>query len=198
MKAVRLGCGLGIFALAGAVSGFVISIWIFTLLFWGFPDNWKQLNGLPAGKLQSLIALDAREETFLLRMGDGALYTCVKQDCHSETTDWSADFPCTETQKPTLAGYLPLLLFKNLQPLLACERGYLDLVRPVAVAQMDGAVWMSGGVGMLPTDASAAAAGIGGAATGLICTLVLGGLLLLIWTIANRITQTRKQATHAH
>lgn len=198
MKAAKMGCSLGLLSLAGAVSGFIISIWIFALLFWGFPDNWKQLNGLPEGKPQSILALDAQQETFLLRMEDGALYTCVKQDCQSETTDWSADFPCGETQRPALTGYLPLLVFKNLQPLLACERGYLDIARTAAVAQADGTVWVGGGIGMLPTDAAAAAAGVVGAATGLISALIVGGLILLIRAIANQTTQTRKQSTHAH
>lgn len=192
MKAARIGCGLGLISLAGAGVSFIVSVWLFTALLWGFPENWKPLNGLPADRPQALLALDAGQEKFLLSMANGDLYTCVKQDCQPEPDDWRANFACDAAQKPALIGYLPFFLFKNFQPLLACERSHLDVARTVVVTQVDGTAWVGGGVGMLPTDASAVAAGILGAAAGLIGTLLLGSAILLVRAIVTRKAHTPK------
>ena len=186
MKVLKLGCGIGALTLGGGLLGFLLFAWLFCVVVWGFPENWKPLRGLPDGKPQALMALDAEQDTFLLRMENGTLYSCVKQDCQPEQDDWSADFPCTAENRPALTNFIPLLLLKNFEGLLSCERSYTDIARTVVIGKVNGDVWAGGGIGLIPTDAAVVMTGLLGALTGSAVALVASLLALAVRAVASR------------
>lgn len=195
MKALKLGCSFCALALAGGLLGFLVFAWLFCALIWGFPDNWKPLRGLPEEKTRALLALDAGQETFLVQMESGVLYTCIKQDCHLESTNWSASFPCTADNRPALMNFLPLLLLKHFDSLLACERSYTDIARIVVIGKAGGADWTGGGIGLIPTDAAVVITGLIGFAAGAAALLILALLVWIIRAIASR--QKSRKTYHA-
>jgi hypothetical protein len=181
MSVLKLGCGALLVALTGFVLGFALAGAGFVRLWWGFPGDWQPLQGLPE-PAQQILALNAEQTTYLLRIANGSLYTCHEQACTPERTDWSTpDTRCDASNRPATAGWLPIFAARGMRGVLACERAYTDIARTVYVVELPGkGNYMSSGVSLIPTDAGVIGVALLGGFAGLVFCLLAGGIALLV------------------
>jgi len=179
MKFLKLSCASLAFAATGFILGFILAGAGFIALWWSFPGDWQPLVGVDTSP-QELLALDAEKTTYLLRIADGTLLTCLENTCAPEQTDWStADTRCNDSTRPTTASWLPVLAVRGARTILACERSYTDVGRTVYVAEISGkGTYMSSGVSLIPTDAGVIGVGIAGGVVGSGLVILTG---MVIW-----------------
>jgi hypothetical protein len=181
MTFLKFTCGSLLVAFAGFIIGFLLAGAVFISLWWGFPGDWQPLQGLSEAA-QSILALNAEETIYLLRIANGSLYTCHEQTCTPEQTDWSTpDTRCDASNRPATAGLLPIFAARGMRGVLACERAYTDIARTVYVIELAGkGNYMSSGVSLIPTDAGVIGVGLLGGLAGMVFGLLAGGVALLV------------------
>ena len=187
MKFIKYALGMFALAVAGFVLGFVLLGAGFISLWWGFPGDWQSLEGVTEAP-QQILALKADEAVYLLRIANGALYTCHAQSCIPEQTDWSTpDTRCDASHRPATTSLLPIFATRGMRVALACERSYTDIGRTVFVIQLAGkGNYMSNGVSLLPTDAGVIGVALLGGLAGMLVSLLVGGIIFLVRRASHR------------
>jgi hypothetical protein len=187
MKFLKFTCGTLLVAAAGFVLGFILLGAGFISLWWGFPGDWQPLEGVTEAP-QQILALRAEEAIYLLRIANGALYTCHEQFCTSELTDWSTpDTRCDVSHRPATTSLLPVFAARGIRVVLACERSYTDIGRTIFVIQIAGrGNYMSGGVSLIPTDAGVIGVALLGGLVGMMVSLLVCGIVFLVRRASHR------------
>ena len=187
MKFLKFTCATLLVALVGFILGFIMAGASFIWLWWGYPGDWQPLQGLPDAP-QAILALNAEDAIFLLRIADGTLYTCHEADCAPEQADWTTPATrCDASTRPATTSMLPIFAFRGMRVVLACERSYTDIARTVYVAELASkGIFMSTGVSLIPTDAGVVGVGLLGGFAGLVFSLLVGGIVLLAGRIRKK------------
>ena len=183
----KYGLIAGVLAAAGFMVGALLTMVGYIALWWEFPGTWQPLTGLSEAP-RAVLALRAPENLYLLQTARGALFTCDQGSCVPANADWGSEaLACDNTTRPAVVSFFPVILSRDIQVALGCERGYQSTGRTVYIVyDRHGTAYYSGGSTMIPTDAGVIIVGFLGGLVGAVLALVGLGLAGIVLVAKNR------------